>query len=453
MILSNSRILIIDDSRTFLKAMNDILKALTRNITLAPDGETGLQLLEDNNYDLVVSDIAIPGIDGLDLCRNCVTRRISVLLVSQFNTQADILKGFKAGASAYISKNEISDRLLNTAQDILHKNKLFSLKTILVVDDSPAISYMITSFLEENGFKTKMAKDGVEAESILSLNKIDLILSDVEMPKMSGHELCRRVKSSNDFRSIPFITMSIHNERFYIRNSMNLGSDAFIVKPFNMEELLSLIDRILSVEFNRILRDKEHLQEEKFLLIRSMESLITALEARDKYTRGHSEAVAVISSGMAEYSGSDSDTVEAYLLSGRLHDIGKIGIRDDILLKSGSLSTEEFQIIREHPVIGAKILSSIPSLKRTINVILYHHERFDGKGYPEGLKGDQIPMEARITAVADCYHALTSNRPYRKSIPEDTALQIMRDVRGSQLFPDLVDLFMEWKESRKDVIF
>jgi response regulator RpfG family c-di-GMP phosphodiesterase len=450
-IKTNPKILLIDDSNIFLKGMNSILKPLTHNIFQATDGESGLELVEKHTFDLVITDIAMPGIDGLELCRrlrsNESTRTTPIILVSQFDTQKDILKGFQTGANAYVPKHEISDRLLNTAQDILQKNEIYKLKTILVVEDSPVIGAMICTFLEDNGFNTIRVEDGLEAEKVLNRNKVNLILSDIEMPKMSGLELCRRVKESNELQTIPFITMSVHSERSYIRNSMHLGSDAFIVKPFNMEELLSLVERILSEEFNRVLVDKEHLLKEQILFLRSMESLISALEARDKYTRGHSEAVADISCGMAKMSGADNDAIEAYKLSGRLHDIGKIGVRDDVLLKPGALTNKEYKLIQEHPTIGTKILSPIPSLHRTLNVILYHHERFDGKGYPKGLKGDQIPMEARITAVADCYHALTSNRPYRKGMPESKALQILHDTRGTQLFPDCVDLFMEWKVS------
>ena len=452
--LVKPKILVIDDSPMFCKGINTILKPLTENIHLASDGESGLKLIDKNNYDLIVTDIVMPGINGLDLCkklrRNKTAKQIPIIIVSQFDTQNDILKGFQTGANAYISKNEVSSSLLNSAKKLLEKNALYKMKTILVVENSIVINSIICNFLNNNGFKTIKALNGIEADNLLREFKVDLIISDIELPESNGLEFCRKVKESKDFYSIPFIAMSVNDNKNYIRSSMNLGADAFIIKPFVMEELLSIIDRILSEEFRRVQTEKEHLKKEQNLFIHGMESLISALEARDKYTRGHSEDVASITCGMAELSGVDSDSIEAYKLGGRLHDIGKIGIRDDILLKPGSLTTGEFRIIKEHPVIGAKILSSIPSLHRTLNVILYHHERMDGKGYPEGLKGDQIPREARMIAVADTYHSLTSNRPYRQSMSEDKALQILYESRGSQLFPDCVDLFMKWHDLKNN---
>jgi HD-GYP domain-containing protein (c-di-GMP phosphodiesterase class II) len=136
--------------------------------------------------------------------------------------------------------------------------------------------------------------------------------------------------------------------------------------------------------------------------------------------------------------------VSSISIAARLHDLGKIGVRDDILLKPAPLTDEEFAIIRQHPVIGAKILEPIPSLKEMIPLVLSHHERFDGKGYPEGLKGNEIPFWARMTAVADTYHALTSDRPYRKGMHPSKALQIISDARETQLCPKCVELFLKW---------
>ena len=146
---------------------------------------------------------------------------------------------------------------------------------------------------------------------------------------------------------------------------------------------------------------------------------------------------------MAAYMDAKPDDIESLTIAGRLHDLGKIGIPDSILLKPGRLSDDEFTIIKDHPVVGATILGSIPSIKPMLPVILHHHERFDGKGYPDGLKGDKIPLWARITAVADTYHALTSDRPYRKGMAEEKAFAIIEDVRGTQLCPECVDIFFQ----------
>jgi len=178
-------------------------------------------------------------------------------------------------------------------------------------------------------------------------------------------------------------------------------------------------------------------------MLASITSLIEALEARDQYTRGHSESVADIVTRMAAHRQEDDAKQEILSIGGKLHDLGKIGVPDSILLKAGQLTAAEFAILQRHPSIGADILGSIPTLKEIIPVILHHHERFDGKGYPAGLKGEKIPLWARMTAVADTFHAITSDRPYRKGLSRDEAFQIIADNKGTQLCPECVDLFFD----------
>ncbi len=151
-----------------------------------------------------------------------------------------------------------------------------------------------------------------------------------------------------------------------------------------------------------------------------------------------------IIAGLVKFSGGTEEEIARALIGGKLHDIGKIGIRDDVLLKSGKLTLEQYEHIKEHPAMGAKILKSVPSILDIIPIVESHHERMDGKGYPQGLKGDQIPLLARMAAVADTYDALTSSRSYRKRMPVEMALQIIDEVKGSQLCPDCVSLFFEW---------
>jgi PAS domain S-box-containing protein/putative nucleotidyltransferase with HDIG domain len=194
-------------------------------------------------------------------------------------------------------------------------------------------------------------------------------------------------------------------------------------------------------------------EAEQNQMLVSITSFVSSLEARDSYTRGHSDAVSHIIWQMAKVIGLEKRDMEMAIIGGKLHDIGKIGIRDSILLKPGKLSDEEFDQIKKHPLIGAKLLSSIPSLAGIIDIVLSHHERFDGKGYPNKLQGKAIPLWARMTAVADTYHALTSNRPYRPGMPKGQALQIIADVRGTQLCPESVDVFMQWIGSQAEPTF
>jgi response regulator RpfG family c-di-GMP phosphodiesterase len=299
-----------------------------------------------------------------------------------------------------------------------------------------------------------VAPNGKTALELLGSEKPDLILSDINMPEVNGFELCKSVKQNPAFAFVPFVVMSDNKDKSHMNRMVQYGASAYIVKPFNIDQLVILIDRILSDHFTLILKEKERLESEHFLLLDSITSLISALEARDAYTKGHSIAVAQIAAEMLSLTGAGEEDIKTLKIGGRLHDIGKIGIRDSVLLKPGKLTDLEFHHIKQHPTIGKKILISIPSLSSILPVVYCHHERWDGKGYPEGLKGEKIPFWARITAVADTIHALISDRPYRKGMPLERALQIIQEAKGTQLCPKCVDIFFDWIQSgeKKDIL-
>jgi putative two-component system response regulator len=264
------------------------------------------------------------------------------------------------------------------------------------------------------------------------------------MPDINGFEFCGSIHTNPELSSVPIVAMSSKTDRGYMKRMLQNGASAYLCKPFNVDELVILVEKMLSDQFHMLLMERERLDSERSLMIASITSLVTALEARDNYTKGHSEAVGKIVSGMLEKTGAGQKEIEIVTIGGRLHDIGKIGVRDEILLKPGRLTNKEFDHIKKHPVIGANIIKSIPSFSDVIPIVLSHHERIDGKGYPQGLKGDDIHLWARMTAVADTYHSLTSDRPYRKGMAQDKALQIIKDASGTQLCPHCVDLFFNW---------
>ncbi len=319
---------------------------------------------------------------------------------------------------------------------------------VLVVDDSPATLKLIRKTLAQAGFQVLTAANGKEALQTIEEVRPDLILSDLNMPEMDGITFCKIVHSEKYLAGTPFLVMSSESDRSLMRTLLHYGASAFLVKPFNMNQLVITIEKLLSDYFLTLLKEKERLAEERRLMLASITSLALALEARDPYTRGHSDQVARILIGMSECMGFDPEQIEDIRITGMLHDIGKIGIRDDVLLKPDFLTREEYGDIMRHPEIGADILAPIPSLAHVIPAILGHHERVDGKGYPHGLKGDNIPLRARMTAVADTFDALTSKRPYRNGYPRAKALQIIADGRSSQLCPECVSIFTTWIESQ-----
>jgi putative two-component system response regulator len=446
--MSERRILIVDDSAVFRTSMKKILASMNAEIILAEDGQEGLDLALQERFDIVVSDIDMPKINGIELCRSLKqtpsTQGTPVVMVSTFDSDSDVDKGFQAGASAYLSKYEIQDRLLETVKSVLSKSKFKSDRLVMVVDDSKVVLKIVEKGLAEAGFRVVAAENGKKALSLLDTIQPDLIVTDIEMPDINGFEFCGTVHANPELSMVPIIAMSSRTERGFMKRMLQNGASAYLCKPFNIDELVILVEKMLSDQFHMLLMERERLDTERNLMIASITSLVTALEARDNYTRGHSEAVGKIVSGMLRISGGSPKEIETVTIGGRLHDIGKIGVRDEILLKPGRLTEEEFAHIKKHPVIGANIIKSIPSFTDVIPIVLSHHERIDGKGYPHGLKGDHIHLWARMAAVADTYHSLTSDRPYRKGMAQGKALQIIEDVSGTQLCPDCVSLFFKW---------
>jgi len=443
-------ILIVDDSRMVRNVIKGYLAEFDCNTTQADNGLAGLDLARNAHFDLIITDVDMPVMSGLDMCRELKadpgTRGIPILMISSFDSEDYIHKGFQAGATAYLSKDEVETRLLASVESILSKSDFNKSKRILVVDDSSVIRHLVGTELSKEGYYIATAVNGRDALDKLASVRPDLILSDIDMPVMNGFEFCEAVQGDVRFSSLPFVVMSTNSDRGHMQRMLRRGAQAYLVKPFNMDQLTILVDKMLSDHFVMLLKDREHLDSERRMMLSTITSLVNALEARDNYTKGHSTAVAGISAGLARLAGASPEEVQSVLIGGHLHDIGKIGISDTILLKPDRLTGKEFSCIKKHPDIGANILSPVESLAAIIPLVRCHHERMDGKGYPNGLKGSQIPLWARITAVADTFHALTSNRPYRTGMKTENALQIIEDVRGTQLCPDCVDLFLTWIE-------
>jgi len=449
--MANLKLLVVDDQNSARKFLNSLLLDFDPLVTVveAADGKEALDIIaKESNFDLILSDIDMPNIDGIQFCKrlksNPATLSIPVIMISTFDSDYDIERGFQAGASAYVSKTNVREKLCRTIEDTLSKAKTRNKWQILVVEDSSSIRQLIEGSLLRSGFDVTTAKNGKEAIDIMQSVIPGLILSDIIMPEMDGITLCKNVQKDPRLSSIPFVVMSVHREQMYMKRMVEYGAAAYLVKPFNMEELIILLDKILSDQFLLLLKEKEKITQERDMMIASITSLITALEARDPCTKGHSETVAHIVTEMATYTDASEEEIERLAIGAKLHDIGKIGIRDEILFKKSELTPEEYEIIKTHPVVGATILGSITSLTDSIPIMLHHHERYDGKGYPHGLQETDIPFWARMIAVADTFDAMISSRPYRGGIKLDIVLDTIRKVSGSQLCPECVEIFSKW---------
>ncbi len=436
-------ILIVDDSATTRAVLSRQLEVYGAKVVQAEDGEHGWELAQNAEFDLIISDVEMPRLNGYELCQRLKgderTRSIPVIILSSLDADRDIEKGFMVGAAAYVAKSDAHMHLIENIEKVIKRFRFSRSRCILVVDDSVLIRKMVVRSLEEAGFQVMIAENGKQGLARIQERRPDMIISDIRMPEMDGIEFCKRVHADPDLAVIPFIVMSTNNERGLMRRLFDLGASSYLVKPFNMEQLVIIVERMLSDQFLILIKQKETCRVETKMTMTGITSLIEALEARDPFFTGHSEGVARIMAQIGQQMNLDQDTIESLVMAGRVHDIGMISVPDAILLKPDKLTEKEFAVVRKHPKEGVSILEAIPSVQPLLPVILQHHERFDGKGYPNGLKGQEITLWARIAAVADTYNALTSDRPYRKYVSHEEAVKIIESVRGTQLCPDCVD--------------
>lgn len=284
-------------------------------------------------------------------------------------------------------------------------------------------------------YEIQKTSDGEQALKMVEKDPPDLILLDLMMPKLSGYEVCQRLKSDPKTTFIPIIIVTALREVEDKIRAIECGSDDFLIKPFNKVELTTRIKSLLRLkELHDALDNSESV----------VFTLAEALEAKDIYTRGHSERVAKYSVILAKEMGLSESEVEDIHKGSLLHDIGKIGVKEEILNKADRLTQEELEHIRTHPARGYEICKNLKSFKKLLPIIRSHHERMDGKGHPDGLKGEEIPISARICSITDAFDAMTSNRPYRKGVTPLQAANIFeRELGSGQWDPEIVKTFIK----------
>ncbi len=289
---------------------------------------------------------------------------------------------------------------------------------VLLVEDDPQAVGILEPILISKGFSVAVARDGMEGLEKVRLLSPDILLLDINMPRMDGIELCRKIKNDDAVRLIPIIMLTALSDLKKKIEAVEAGADDFVNKPYNTVELVTRIKSLLKVKYLN-----EQLDSAEAVLF----SMARAIEAKDSYTQGHVERVSRLAVSLGEHLGLPEEDIDALRKGGVLHDIGKIGVPDKILNKAGPLTSEERSIIRMHPDQGAKICEKLKSIRGAIPVIRHHHERMDGTGYPDQLSGEEIPLLARVMTIVDIYDALTTTRSYRKRLPPEVALEIMRD--------------------------
>jgi putative nucleotidyltransferase with HDIG domain len=318
----------------------------------------------------------------------------------------------------------------------------------LVVDDEPRLRRVLVRLLEGEGFICREAGSGTEALELMQKEPAPLVISDLRMPEMDGVALLREIIARWPDTAVIMVTAVAEVESAVA--CLQIGALDYVAKPFHLDEvrarvMQALDKRRLKLELEGYrhqleVRVKEQARRIEELSLERLQALVYFLEEKDTYLRGHSVRVTKYSVGIARRLGMGQDVVDVIALGAELHDIGKIGVSEAVLNKPGKLTDAEYRHIMEHPTIGARIIEPLMrDAPIALAIVRHHHERLDGKGFPDGLKGDSIPLEVRIVTVADSFDAMTSVRPYRPAMSIEKAMEELQVWKGRQFAPDVVD--------------
>lgn len=324
---------------------------------------------------------------------------------------------------------------------------------ILIVDDEGMICDLLSRWLTEEGHECDIANNGAEALDLLQREAFDIMLLDIEMPGMSGVEVLAKSKEKNENLAVIMVTGA--SDHAAGQRCIDLGAHSYILKPFESRQVLLNVSTALHERVRSIAAVDQRMQLEEEVRKRTEElrrreeeialRLVAAAEYRDEDSSGHVRRMGMYAEALARALGRGFEEIDLIRVAAPMHDIGKIGVPDGILLKSGRLTPVEFEVVKQHAVIGARMLegSDIPLLRMAEQIALAHHEKWDGSGYPQSLTFEDIPLPARIVAVADVFDSLTCARAYRPAFSEAKALDIMHDGRGTHFDPEIFDVFID----------
>ena len=325
---------------------------------------------------------------------------------------------------------------------------------ILIVDDEPLVGLFIREALSAHGFVCEAVEEADLAMSLIASRPPDVLITDIHMSQISGLELLAYTKTRAPQCKVILVTGN--SRRQYIAQALLLGAYDYIEKPFSPGELAEVVSKAVnggagsSALVYRAATAMELSSQVRQASLDSVTALVRAVETKDPYTRRHSEQVAHYAVNLAGALGLPAATVESIRVASLLHDIGKIGVPDYILTKPGPLTDEEFERIRRHPSLGSEILASITLFSEEAKLIRHHHERWDGKGYPDGLTGEESPLASRIIQVADCIDAMLMERTYKKGYPVEKMIGELIRCAGAQFAPKIAAAAVQWCRRNPD---
>jgi putative nucleotidyltransferase with HDIG domain len=475
MAMENKKILIVDDEPSICDILEKFLKKRGYDVFRASDGKKAMALVESTSIDLIVSDIKMPGMSGVELLQKLREKgkTMPVLITTGFPTLDTAIEALKLGAYDYLTKpfhlEEIGEKIRRALiqKKLEEDNILFSRLVSL-----HEVTKILSSTLDQNDlntkfldFSTRLAKaDGGALIFTDQQNKLSLAKKNGEQVKTELWLKQSLVQASQWVieHQEPLVLESTTEELPAGLKPVPAEIRAFISYPLRTPSrtigVLNLVRlqssepfSSLDLELINVLASQASISIENVRLyqnirnnyLKTIRAFALAVEAKDEYTHGHSENVMKYAVMIAKNLKIPHQEIERVQYAGLLHDIGKIGVSEYILNKPGKLTPQEFQEIKKHPELGARIISDVPFLKSLVPLVLHHHEYFGGGGYPNGIAGEDIPFGARILTVSDAYEAMTSDRPYRRSLSQDVAFSILDTQRGIQFDPAIVDAFLD----------
>lgn len=447
------KLLIVDDDVINIKMAEAILKKNGNyDIESVRSGAAALEVLQKREYDLVLLDIDMPdmsGIETLEMIRKSPEwQGLKVIFLSASVFPEDMANAIRLGALDFVKKPFFPEELLERVSVALQMEVR---DQILVVDDDK-MSLMLAKKVLGTKYQVDTAQTADEVYDFLRSNTPQLIMLDYLMPDVNGLEILRKIHTMKGKEDIPVVFLTSESSHEAEVEFFKAGAMDCISKPFVAEVVLQRINRILELRYlqNSLEREVDKKTKElkashikvRNLSTQIMLSLTSAIDAKDTYTKGHSSRVAKYSREIARRMGKTQEEIDEVYYAGLLHDVGKIGIPNAIINKPGRLTDEEFAVIKTHPAIGAGILENISEMPNLSLGAHYHHERYDGKGYPDGLFGKEIPEMARIIGTADAYDAMSSKRSYRDVLPQEVVRAEIEQGKGTQFDPGIADIML-----------